>query len=457
MADYEEQFEMIKAGFIMQFGENDGNRLFELQKKIMEIAEGGADEENMQRLREAQEKFNALFEEINAKITAHSNEEDDSDDYDEDDEEYDDDVEPVGINAINEAVEELYGEQEGFCFGTAIPYSLGGNDPLDMICIFESESGGIPHWHYITYGFTELYEKESDDEDVSGYGFELTFRLKKNEDEPPKWPVNLLQNIARYVFQTGNVFAPGHHMNANGPIQLGYDTDITALAFISDPELPAIQTENGDVEFIEMVGITDDEMEAVMCWDCRKLIDVFGAFIPLGITDLDRKSFMTNETVQEAFRRGIDVDGSSTSYIYTDFIAVSITEDGNTEIYGSDVKDEELAGYDECRPTIYLGAAHAPKVAIMLRGRLLKNREFLISGKCNSVMFKLGDKCAVMSDDDGREDDILVILTREAVDELTEKLQPKAGEYRLESGNINFKVLKTQITDADGNIVETIG
>lgn len=48
MAYFEEQFEMVKAGLIMQFGETDGNRLFELQKKVMEIAEGGADEANMQ-------------------------------------------------------------------------------------------------------------------------------------------------------------------------------------------------------------------------------------------------------------------------------------------------------------------------------------------------------------------------------------------------------------------------
>lgn len=459
MAYFEEQFEMVKASLIMQFGETDGNRLFELQKKVMEIAEGGADEANMQRLREAQEKFNALFEEINAKIIAQSYADDD-DDEDEDDEyeEYEDDEESVGIDAIDEAVEKLYGEQEGFCFGTVIPYSLGGNDPLDMVRIFESESGGIPHWHYITYGFTELYGKESDDEDISGFGFELTFRLKKNEDEPPKWPISLLQNIARYVFKTGNVFAPGHHMNANGPIQLGYDTDITALAFVSDPELPELKTENGNVEFIELVGITDDEMEAVMCWDCRKLIDVFEEFIPLGITDLDRKSFMTDEKVQEAFKRGIEVDGSSTSYIYTDFIAVSMTRNGNTEMYGSDVRDEDFA---ECNAegisTIYLGAAHVLRMVTMLRGRLLKDRAFMISGKCNSVIFKLGDECAVTLCDDSDEDDVLVILTREAIGEMTEKLQAKAGEYTLKSGNINFKILKTEITDADGNIVETIG
>jgi suppressor of fused-like protein len=41
----------------------------------------------------------------------------------------------------------------------------------------------------------------------SGYGFELTLRLKKQPGEtaPPAWPAELLQQLARYVFQTGLV------------------------------------------------------------------------------------------------------------------------------------------------------------------------------------------------------------------------------------------------------------
>lgn len=39
----------------------------------------------------------------------------------------------------------------------------------------------------------------------SGFGFELTFRLKKQagETSPPSWPAELLQSLARYVFQSG--------------------------------------------------------------------------------------------------------------------------------------------------------------------------------------------------------------------------------------------------------------
>ena len=66
-----------------------------------------------------------------------------------------------------------------------------------------------------SHALSELYAKESDDPEVSGYGFELTFRLAMEPGEvadanaePPTWALNFLQNLARYVFQSGNVWEP---------------------------------------------------------------------------------------------------------------------------------------------------------------------------------------------------------------------------------------------------------
>lgn len=121
-----------------------------------------------------------------------------------------------GFDTIADVMKKQYPDQNGLYYGTLLPYRLGGNDPLDGVEIWKSEKG-MPHWHYVTYGFTELYDKESDDPQVSGYGFELTFRLKRgNEEEPPVWPVNLLQNLARYVFSSGNVFGSDIIWTATG-------------------------------------------------------------------------------------------------------------------------------------------------------------------------------------------------------------------------------------------------
>lgn len=40
---------------------------------------------------------------------------------------------------------------------------------------------------------------------ISGFGFELTFRLRREVDEtaPPTWPATLMQSLAKYVFQSG--------------------------------------------------------------------------------------------------------------------------------------------------------------------------------------------------------------------------------------------------------------
>ena len=77
-------------------------------------------------------------------------------------------LEQGGFDAISEKLHALYPGQEGRFYGTVIPYFLGGNDPLDGVEVWKSEEG-IPHWHYVTYGFTELYQKECEDPEVSGF------------------------------------------------------------------------------------------------------------------------------------------------------------------------------------------------------------------------------------------------------------------------------------------------
>ena len=77
----------------------------------------------------------------------------------------------TGFDAISHAMQGLYPGQEGLYYGTIIPAFLGGDDPLDGVEVWKSEHCA-PHWHYVTYGFTELYEKECDNPDESGYGFE---------------------------------------------------------------------------------------------------------------------------------------------------------------------------------------------------------------------------------------------------------------------------------------------
>ena len=47
---------------------------------------------------------------------------------------------------------------------------------------------------------------------LSGYGLELTFRLKKEPGQgmPPSWPAELMQELAKYVFRTSKRLAKLH-------------------------------------------------------------------------------------------------------------------------------------------------------------------------------------------------------------------------------------------------------
>src|SRR3954447_25848966 len=85
----------------------------------------------------------------------------------------------LGWGGIDAALAKVYGPGEPpYHYGTLLSAALGGQDPLQGISVYQRERP-VPHWHYATYGFSELYEKESDDPEYSGFGFELTFRLAR--------------------------------------------------------------------------------------------------------------------------------------------------------------------------------------------------------------------------------------------------------------------------------------
>ena len=85
-----------------------------------------------------------------------------------------------GWDAITNECNRIYPNQENpKHYGTLISWKFGGNDPLDGISIYD----GGNYWHFVTYGLSELYEKETDDTEYSGYGMEFTFKLKKDNDE----------------------------------------------------------------------------------------------------------------------------------------------------------------------------------------------------------------------------------------------------------------------------------
>lgn len=345
-----------------------------------------------------------------------------------------------GWDAIDQELSKIYGEQEPKHYGTLISYALGGQDPLDGISAYKSETP-VPHWHFVTYGFSELYEKESENEEHSGFGFELTFRLTREEDEeePPAWALNLLQNMGRYVFNSGNVFRARDYLDANGPICLDADTLLTALAFTLDPELSPIRTPNGQVEFIQMVGITRDELEAMQTWNTLGLLNAGVEYIPGYVTDLSRGCLLQIPAMVKAVEQGMEQEGSNTGFLYVDQLA---WEPGKK-------------GWFSKRPdTLKLGAKQAEIVGKILRGRILKDKSLVLAGPEIRIVFEPGEQPGCSTEDN----EISIALNEAAVSELSQSLVPKVCTFELSSfPGLAIQVMKTYIKDQEGNVVETIG
>ena len=171
-----------------------------------------------------------------------------------------------GWDAITEEAERIYpGQKDPKHYGALIKWRLGGPDPLDGISIYD----GGDYWHFVTYGLSELYEKESEDKEWSGYGMEFTFKLKKdkyeNEEMEIKCICGLLQQIAKITFKNGEIFNPYEYLYTGQTtgIDSKQISNITGFITIPDTKFQTLNTENGRVDFVEFIGATDAELKAL--------------------------------------------------------------------------------------------------------------------------------------------------------------------------------------------------
>jgi len=196
-----------------------------------------------------------------------------------------------GWDDIDAALEALYPNQTPLHYATLIKYSLGGNDPLDGISIYDAKD----YYHFVTYGFSEIYERENDN-DISGFGFELTYKLKKSSDIDENELKNfagVLQTLARYIFNSKTVFKPNEYI-ATGQ-QDGMDikklSEIVGFVTIEDPQLKTINTVNGKLQFVELIGATYNELNKIMSKE-KTATEIINEIIAkyTDVTDYNRES-----------------------------------------------------------------------------------------------------------------------------------------------------------------------
>lgn len=226
---------------------------------------------------------------------------------------------PAGLKALIEKLQSVYPDQPNpLQVTTVLKYWLGGQDPLDYISMFSNKGDPSkkvpPHWFYVSFGLSDLHgdgrvhvldTEDSETKLRSGMGFELTFRLLKTAEElkeeeenpgkrirPPTWPANLMQNLARYCFRTGNRLCFGDNIPWRKGLDDRFDTPLQNILIAQDPQLQSMITPFGTVDFCQIVGVTYEELEQAARWNGRGVLNYLKQDLQTGgewwVTNIDR-------------------------------------------------------------------------------------------------------------------------------------------------------------------------
>ena len=170
-----------------------------------------------------------------------------------------------GWQAIDDAFEKLYPGQNPEHFGTLLTARamLGGDEYLDGFSIYTSPKG---YKHLVTYGMTVLYgDEDAFGGEWSGWGYEMTMKLKEKDSESCMWAIDMMSNLARYTYKTERFFEPNQYVKGNGTsLCVGSDSLITALLLVKDTEAEPQISVYGKTEFIQLVGVTESEIQAII-------------------------------------------------------------------------------------------------------------------------------------------------------------------------------------------------
>ncbi len=219
-------------------------------------------------------------------------------------ERFDDERYPVkapGWAALDQALSALYPGQVPHQFASQTAYDLESPSPLPAISVCE----GPGHWHYLTYGLTELFEKTSEQADISGFGYELTLRLSRPDDEakPPAWPLSLLQGIGRFVLSGHGPLDSGHIIDLGGPLDPERTSQLTGVMLVPDRVLGKVDTAHGSVLFLQLYGLTADELEAMQGWDLQRKVGLVDEVDAMAVTDIRRGPLREDRRTAPIFRR----------------------------------------------------------------------------------------------------------------------------------------------------------
>jgi hypothetical protein len=338
-----------------------------------------------------------------------------------------------GWAAMDERIVALYGDAKPLHYGTTEPVALGGGDPIEAISAYVADDEA-PHWHLLSFGMSELYDKLAPAPDVSGHGFELTMRLpwSEGDEKIPEWSMHVLQALASYVFTTKAPFAPGHYMDFGGALDGGGGA-ISAVAFVEDPTLGSLVTPNGFMRFLQVVGITADEHEVMMDWDPAGVLDLIARRDRMMVTDVGRRSVLADPAAKAELSARLEREGSTMA-----------------GAHGGDLRWEH--GDDGVVVTV--GAMYVPTLLRGLRRRVPFALDFKLESLERQLLLSPGDAVGIAAD----ERRVELVLPHDAARALADSVRPERGMYRCaDVDGLTIVVEPTEIPDESGRIAEVIG
>ncbi|XP_055639082.1 suppressor of fused homolog [Toxorhynchites rutilus septentrionalis] len=277
---------------------------------------------------------------------------------------------PRGLQKLIEQCLKIYPDQTNpLQVTTVLKYWLGGQDPLDYISMYNNpgdpDQNIPPHWHYISFGLSDLHgdgrvhlpDTIGGMEPRSGMGFELTFRLVKSaenaEERPPTWPANLLQALAKYVFQSGNRLCFGDNIPWRRPLD-GKSSSIQHMLIAEDPQMSRTETPFGWVDFLQIVGVTNEELEQASRWNGKGLLNLLQNDVITGgswlITDMTRSKSVF-ELFPETLRQlecDLEREGSDLAGVNADFTFKELPKMVTVKKEVFDTEDEISKSISSC-------------------------------------------------------------------------------------------------------------
>jgi hypothetical protein len=156
------------------------------------------------------------------------------------------------------------------------------------------------------------------------------------------------------------------------------------------------------------------------------------------VTDLRRQSLLNDAGKARIIQERIAKEGSSCHILFNDSVRWEVhkTEEGD-------------------QLELILGAAMVSRLARLLHGRILHDREFRMQSKAALTVFQPAKRASWKVQSDEK---LVVNLTPSLAQQMQETIQPRRGEFQWPTlARFTLKVVPTEIKDQDGKVIEVIG